>query len=225
MSSLSKHVIHQPKPFRQLIIVTVVAILTFSVQWLVQQTQSTKAQQHIQQLEDENKALAENSKTSILASKQHYSQKLALEQATTKQLQLQISSLQEQVLTLNKELLFYQTVTQGNSSSKLQIRELDLRADPNRADIIRYRIVMTQGKKINKPITGTINVLMNSDNKGTAEQYAIEQHQLNLRHVQVLEGQIKIEDDTTPLTLTVDLIQNKKITLSRTFDWQLTSDN
>ncbi len=225
MSSLSKHVIHQPKPFRQLIIVILVAILTFSVQWFVQQTQSTTDQQHIQQLEDENKALAENSKTSTLASKQHYSQKLALEQATTAQLQVQISSLQEQVLTLNKELLFYQTVTQGNSSSKLQIRELDLRADPSRADIVRYRIVMTQGKKINKPITGTINVLMNSDNKGTAEQYTIEQHPLSLRHVQVLEGQIKIEDDTTPLTLTVDLIQNKKITLSRTFDWQLASDN
>ncbi|NOQ81011.1 MAG: hypothetical protein GQ548_00620 [Methylophaga sp.] len=238
MSSLAKHVIHQPKPYRCLLIVAVTIVITILIQWFlikensehrqkelinVQQkvdsfTQENRIQDKtIQQLELENKQL--------LTKNAEHQSGIAIQQATVQQLQLQLTELQQQVMSLNKDLFFYQSITQGNSSSKLQIRELHLRADDIRTDIIRYRVVITQGKKINKPITGTIKITLNSDNNGIIEQQTLEQHKLNLRHVQVLEGQIKIADNTKPLTLTVDLIQNKKTTLSQTFDWQLAPNN
>lgn len=225
MSLLAKHVIHRPKPLRTVLLLLLVAAITFTAQWLVQQKQSDKIQEHIQQLMDEQQQQQHDNKKSLQLAKKHYAQKLVLERATAEQLQLQIVKLQEQVLTLNKDLLFYQTVTQGTGSSKLQIREFDLRADEEQANLIRYRLVMTQGKKIKKAITGSINIILNVDNNGTIEQHALESQQLNLRHVQVLEGQIKITDNLKPLTIDINLIQKKKITLSRTFDWQLATNN
>jgi len=224
MSSLAKHVIHQPKPHRTAMLVIVVAIITFTAQWYFQQSQAIKQQENVQKLTDEIARLQKHNQQYTFTSDQHYSQ-LSLEQATTGQLRKELSQLQEQVLTLNKDLLFYQSITQGSASSKLQIRELHLRADDAQADIIRYRLVISQGKKVNKAITGTINLVLNNDNNGIAEKQILEQQQLNLRHVQVIEGQIKLTDGIKPISITVELVQKKKTTLSRTFDWQLNPDN
>jgi len=224
MSSLAKHVIHQPKPHRTVILVIFVALLTFAAQWYFLQTQALKQKENTQKLTDEISRLQNHNELYTFTSDQHFSQ-LSLEQATTGQLRNELSQLQEQVLTLNKDLLFYQKITKGSSSSKLQIRELHLSTDNIQPDIIRYRIVISQGKKINKPMTGTINLTLNNDNKGTTEKLVLEQQQLNLRHVQVIEGKIKITDEIKPISITIELIQKKKTTLSRTFDWQLTPDN
>jgi len=224
MSSLDKHVIHQPKPHRTVMLIIAVAILTFAAQWYFQQTQAIKQQENVQKLTDEIAQLQKHNQQYTFTSDQHYSQ-LSLEQATTGQLRKELNQLQEQVLTLNKDLLFYQSITQGSASSKLQIRELHLRADNDQADIIRYRLVISQGKKVNKAITGTINLVLNNDNNGIAEKQILEQQQLNLRHVQVVEGQIKITNGIKPVSISIELIQKKKPTLSRTFDWQLNPDN
>lgn len=222
--SLAKHVIHQPKPHRKVVLVIIVVAITYAVQWFFNQEHFAQQQKEIEQLTAEISRLQKHNQQFTVTSEQHYSQ-LSLEQATTGQLRKELTQLQEQVLTLNKELSFYQSITQGTSSSKLQIRELHLRADNNQVDLIRYRLVISQGRKINKPITGTISLMLNNDNNGTIEQHALESQQLNLRHVQVIEGQIDLANITKPTTLTIDLIQNKKITLSQTFDWKLTPTN
>jgi len=222
--SLAKHVIHQPKPHRKVVLVIIVVAITYAVQWFFNQEHLVQQQEEIEQLTAEISQLQKHNQQFTVTSEQHYSQ-LSLEQATTGQLRKELTQLQEQVLTLNKELSFYQSITQGTSSSKLQIRELHLRADAHQTDLIRYRLVISQGRKINKPITGTISLMLNNDNNGTMEQHALESQQLNLRHVQVIEGQIDLAEITKPTTLTVDLIQNKKITLSQTFDWKLTPNN
>mgnify|MGYP000258702212 CR=1 FL=1 len=222
MSSLAKHVIHQPKPLRTVMLVVFVVILTATVQWLFQQKQTLQQQKHTQELNEQIERLQKHNEQYTVTSEQHYSQ-LSLEQATTGQLRKELTQLQEQVLTLNKDLQFYQSITKGSTSSKLQIRELHLRPDDVRPDIIRYRLVISQGKKINKPITGTINMVLNSESK--LEPQTLKPQKLNLRHVQVLEGKIKLTDDVKPLTITVELIQNKKVTLSRTFNWQLSPNN
>jgi len=224
MSSLAKHVIHQPKPHRTAILVIFVAVLTFAAQSFFKKDQVRKQEDNIQKLTDEISRLQKHNEQYTFTSEQHFSQ-LSLEQATTGQLRTELSQLQEQVLTLNKDLLFYQKITKGSSSSKLQIGELHLSADNIQPDIIRYRFVISQGKKINKPMTGTINISLNNDNKGTAQKLVLEQQQLNLRHVQVIEGKVEITDEIKPISITVELIQKKKTTLSRTFDWQLTPDN
>jgi len=224
MSSLAKHVIHQPKPLRTVFLVVFVAILTATAQWLFQQEQTNKQQKYSQELNEEIDRLQKHNEQYTVTSEQHYAQ-LSLEQATTGQLRKELTQLQEQVLTLNKDLLFYQSITKSSTSSKLQIRELHLRPDDVRPDIIRYRLVISQGKKINKPMTGTINMIVNSDNNSAIEQQTLKPQKLNLRHVQVIEGKIKLADDRKPLTVTVELIQNKKVTLSRTFNWLLSTNN
>ena len=177
----------------------------------------------IEQLKTKNKHIEEQKnqlKTNII----EQSSEEAIQLATTKQLQLQLTDLQQQINSLNKDLLFYQSITQGNSSSKLQIRELHLRADPLQPELVRYRLVITQGKKINSAITGTIKISLNTDDNGAKKQHAIAQHKLNLRHVQVLEGKINMVDKINPLTIKIELIRKKQKKLSRTFDWQLSKN-
>jgi hypothetical protein len=79
--------------------------------------------------------------------------------------------------------------------------------------------VLTQGQKINKPLTGQIKVeVSDADNK----TIQLSEHNLNLRHVQVVEGMIELPKAMTPTSVNVSLIQNKKTTLTQRFDWQFT---
>jgi len=222
----SRHIIQRPKPYRTLFIIIAVAIITYAVQWFFIQDAMQQQIQHREQRQEKltslhkkiNQLTIENEH--LLRRGKRYTQiqaNLAIEQATIKQLRIQIKKEQQHVANLNKELLFYQSITQGNNSSKLQFRELDLRADPEHADIINYRLVITQGKKITKPMTGTINIIFNTSLNDKIE------HQLNLRYVQVIEGQIKLIDNEIPTSITVSLVQKNKTTLSKTFDWQLNS--
>jgi len=224
MSSLAKHVIHQPKPSRTILLIIFVVIISNAVQWLFQQQQQVRQQQDNQQLRDEISRLKTHNGHYTVTTSQHYSQ-LLLEQATTEKLRQKLSESQQQVLTLDREILFYQAITKGSSSSKLQIRELHLRADDVQPDLIRYRLIISQGKKINKAMAGTIRLIVNSDNNGSIEQQTIEAQPLNLRHVQVIEGQIKLKAASQPISVTVELIRKKKTTLSQTFDWLLSSNN
>ena len=223
MSLLAKHVIRQPKPFRCILVVLATIAITATSLWLYQQQTADQLLSQAKMLSEQNKILSsENQQLSNsnqqqaeqLESHQHF---LAIQQATDEQLQLQLTQLQNDIVLLNKELMFYQSITQGISDTKLQIRELLLRQDIAPSDKINYRLVITQGKRINKPITGTIIVTLNK--KG--EHNVISERPLNLRHVQVLEGQIELTDDSTPDSITISLKQKKKTTLTQTFDWQI----
>ncbi len=226
MSSLAKHVIHQPKPFRCTIIVLVTIAFTTSSFWLYQKQTSDQLVSQATLLIDQNKMLLrENQKLNSsnkqqaekIDSHQHF---LAIQQATDEQLKLQLIKLQDELVLLNKELMFYQNITQGSSNSKLQIRELHLSQDITQANKINYRLVITQGKRINKPIKGVVSILLNQDGK----QHVINEHSLKLRHVQVFEGQIELTDNMTPNTITVHLKKKKKTVLTHVFDWKIDSN-
>jgi len=238
MSSLAKHVIKQPRPLRWVGFILAVIATTFAVQWsmnqdssLAQQQQIAKFVQHQQELEQQlqdqitqNKQLRE-SNADLELKQTEQQQHLAIQQATDQQLQLQLVELQNNVITLNKELVFYQAITQGNTSSKLQVREFHLRADDYSANSYRYRLVITQGQKISKALTGTIEIKINSKRNGKSKTIMTKEHPLNLRHVQVIEGQLKIEDNIDPQTITVTIKQKRKTATSQTFDWQIQRDN
>tara|TARA_R110002050_G_scaffold269917_2_gene412531 strand:+ start:71222 stop:71923 length:702 start_codon:yes stop_codon:yes gene_type:complete len=230
MSSLDNYVIHKAKPYRLAIIILIVVIITTISVWFFLKEDSTTLQQNLmfleknlnlsrqntQQLSDERLDLREQNKqlndtTSIQL------QELNIQQATVDQLQQQIVDLQDQVITLNKELMFYQNITQGVKSTELQIKELYLTADAEQSDIIYYRLVITQGKNITKPVTGLVNINIDTDATVLAE------HPLKLRYVQLIEGRLKIADNDQPKSITVTITQNKKPKLTRTFDWQLAS--
>ena len=244
MSSLAKHVIHQPKPYRYVLFIIIAIAISSTIQWyfyqqgnLAYQQQIVELHQSIQQL---NIELKQNDQRNELLNKynvqlddyngqlnnkiqtQHY--ELAIEQATVEHLQQQLDELQQQVITLSKDLLFYQTVTQGNGSSELQIRDLQLRPDKSHTNIIHYRLVITQGKKINKPISGEIILVFNALQDGETAQQTLGEHKLNLRHVQIVEGQLEIADNATAESIIITLKQGKKTLLRQTFDWQLTDN-
>lgn len=147
-------------------------------------------------------------------------QLLAMQQATSEQLQNELHDLQNKVIELNRELLFYQNITQGNASSELQVRELYLRVADDVAGQFHYRIVITQGERITKPIEGTVKLTLNLHDD-SAPTRDVGEHSLNLRHVQVLEGSVKLTDNEQPASLHVQLIQGNKTLAQRTFDWEV----
>ena len=230
MSPFAKHVIHQHQPLRWALIITGVVLITAISIWLyLKPTAQLRLQYRIlqqqhQQLTTDNQKLTEQNQqlTKKFAPQQ---QILAIQKARDTQLQSQLNELQSEVVHLNKELMFYQNITQGSSSSKLQIRELDLRASDSQSDMVDYRLVITQSKKISKPLTGVVTITLNSQNNAENEQLVLGEYQLNLRHVQVFEGQIQLADNSVPESISVTLKQAKKKTLSRTFDWKIDNSN
>ena len=230
MSSLAKHVIHRPKPIRSALIVFFAITITALSFWLYHQNYNERAILKINDLSQKNKLLTTNKQALInengqlleqvqqqatqIESHQHF---VAIQKVTDEQLQLQLSKLQSEIVILNKDLMFYQNVTQGTGDSKLQIRELHLRQDNTQADRINYRLVITQGQRIKSAIKGTVIVTLNKNDKHTT----INEHSLNLRSVQVIEGQIELTDSITPDTISIALKRKKKTTLTQTFDWQL----
>lgn len=237
MSSLNKHVIKQPKPFHWFGFIVAVISITFAIQWYANQN-STQAQlQRIDKLEQVEQELEQKLKFQITENQQlsdvntqlnqqliEQKQHLAIQQATDQQLQEQIVELQNKVINLNKDLVFYQTVTQGNSSSHLQVRDLILLTDDHEADSYRYRVVITQGKKITKALTGTVNISIATKRDDKTNNITINEHPLNLRHVQVVEGQLKITDNVEPEKLIITIKQKKKKNVSQEFDWHV-ADN
>jgi len=227
--SLAKFTIHQHRPFRCIAMIAIAVAATFFVQrysYLTAIQSYSALSQELQQFDEQNKKLqTENetlndsfSKFSNETDIQKY--ELDTQQATILSLEQQVSILQEQTTVLNKELMFYQTLTQGERPNKLQIRELQLHADANDTNIVQYRLVVTQGRKVNQALTGTIEMTLNSS-EDDISPILIAEHKLNLRHVQLIEGQTELDENTTPKTVTIVIKQKQKKSFSETFNWQL----
>lgn len=224
MSSLGKHVIHRPRPYRTALFIISAMLLGAGYVWFYLTASASSVEQELavtkereQSLSLENQKLTERLAT-LTSEFNDQKQYISIQQATDAQLQKRLDELQNKVVHLNKELMFYQTITQGNSSAKLQIREFELhRPSPTQPTQSSYRLVLTQGQKINKPLTGQIKVEVSDANNKTIQ---LSEHNLNLRHVQVVEGMIELPKAMTPTSVNVSLIQNKKTTLTQRFDWQ-----
>lgn len=222
------YVIHHRRPYQCLFLIvlslaiTAAAVWYWSHQWRQQQTENLTAleSQH-QQLVTENQRLTESNQT-LLAELEGIHQMQAMQKASDSQLQTELESLQEQLIQLNKELLFYQNITQGNASSKLQVRELHLRSVQDDPTSFHYRIVLTQGKKIAKAVLGTVELSLTVNSGETTSSRPISEHALNIRHVQVLEGTLKLTENEQPISLQVALKQKTKTLAERTFEWDAT---
>jgi predicted RNase H-like nuclease (RuvC/YqgF family) len=230
MSELPKHVISEAKPYRFLLIIVIAVITTFIAQWFynqkstqgqlkkqVQLKQSlsvldTKLQSMFVELASTTKHAQQLEKALL-----HQKQELEITQATEQALKQQLMEIQSEVLKLNKELRFYQTITQGNSSSKLQVRDFSLRPTST-VQSYDFRLVLTQGRKLKKPLSGEINLTVNYT-EASKHAKAVT-YKLNLKHVQVVEGQLKLTQDIPPDSVTITLIQGKKVLLTETANWQ-----
>lgn len=221
MSVLHPYEIRQRRPFRCLLWIVLVALLTIAGQWYYHQyINAQQAELHAanQQLTSEL-ALLQAQYQAISQTSSSQQQLQTMHQATTTQLEARLQQLQQKVIDLNKELLFYQNITQGTSSSELQVRELQLRADNSDPQLLRYRLVITQGDNISEAISGdvVVSVLANADTPEKAD--IIGEHALNLRFVQVVEGSFSLPAKA-PAQLVVTLTQANKTLTSRAFNWQ-----
>ncbi|PHS25095.1 MAG: hypothetical protein COA83_06360 [Methylophaga sp.] len=227
MSSVAKLIVRQHRPYFYVAILIGAIALTFLIQRYLYLQETQIQQQHIKECKQQDgfyqQLRKKNEEMSTYISRsdtqlENNKYELDLQKATIEQLEQQLSLQQEQLAAFNKELLFYETITQGDRPNKLQIRELLLRSDATDSAIIHYRLVITQGKKINQALTGTIEMIGNISKE---ESSVIAEHPLNLRHVQLIEGQIKILDNNEPESITITIKQKKKTLLSQSFDWQL----
>ena len=221
------YVIHHRRPYRTLLILLITLAISAALLWYwttqwqnEQNAQITALKEQNEQLHAENQNLLEQNKL-LTAQVNDISRMQAMQDATDSQLQSNLERLQNQVIELNKELLFYQNITQGNASSELQIRELHLRPNPDNPSQYFYRIVITQGKKISKAIKGDVLVALQF-NDDKAKPRLINTHGLKLKHVQVLEGTLNIEQNEQPKSLKIELKQGKKTLTTRTFNWKVT---
>lgn len=224
MASLDNYVIRPHRPFRCFFTIVLVAMLLFAGQWFWHtqlsayqtaiEVEKNRLSEQLIDLQTRYKALSE--------SQQSLQQAETMHQSKTEQLENRLQHLQQKVFDLNKELLFYQNITQGNISSELQVRELQLRTDSENPLLMRYRLVITQGENISEPITGTIEVSMSSIADGeTSDSTLIAEHGLNLRHVQVVEGNFEMMANAAiPDHIDVSLKQGDKTLTSRSFEWR-----
>lgn len=222
------YVIHHRRPYQCLFLIvlalaiTVTAIWYWNQHWRQQQTENlTALQSQHQQLMAENQRLTESNQT-LMAELENINQMQAMQRASDSQLQTELQSLQEQLIELNKELLFYQNITQGNASSKLQVRDLHLRSVADDPTLYNYRIVLTQGKKITKAVLGSVELSLTVKSGEMMSSRLISEQALNIRHVQVLEGMLKLTENEQPISLQVTLKQKTKTLAERTFEWDAT---
>jgi hypothetical protein len=225
MSALSKHVIHQPRPLRRLAISLVALIVAMILVWLYVEYKTEQLQQQVNTLSRQNKQLI-NSQNEFALSSQHLSEQLfeqrhhlAIQNELDQELKQQISSLQNEVVDLNRELAFYHNITQGNANTELHVRELELIQDKLNKQQVHYRLVLSQGKKITKPISGKLSLQLVSANKEF--DLPIIEHTFKLRHVQVLTGSITLTDTMQPDAVTVKYKQDNNKSRTQRFDWQL----
>jgi TolA-binding protein len=221
MSSLKKHVIAPEKPLRAKLITLLIAALPAVAVWFYFTEISTVTTDALTKIEREQSILlTENA--SLLKERDQLSDELtqqqfylATEKATDQQLQTRLDELQTKVVELQKELLFYQNITQATTSSKLQIRSINLTPSIN-DDTVKYRVVISQGQKITTPLTGKVVISLTSKDQPSISQ----EHVLNLRHIQVFDGSLTLNEATTPQNITVTVMDKSKTLTTKTFDWK-----
>lgn len=221
MSLLHPHEIRQRRPFRCLLWMAMIVLLVIVGQWYYHRHISVQQAQ----LRAENRQLTAElaelqTKYQALSQIRNSNEQIqAIHQATTTQLESRLQQLQQKVIDLNRELLFYQNVTQGIGSSELQVRELQLRVDSSDTTQLRYRLVLTQGDNISEPISGEVVVGLQADTDIPDKTDIIGEHGLNLRYVQVIEGSF-VRPANAPTQMVVTLTQKGKTLTTRAFNWQ-----
>lgn len=221
------YVIHARRPYRCLLLLIVAIVLMLVAGWFwskewraAQSDKLTSLQSQYEQLVSDNQRLTDENQQ-LASQLENINQMQALQQATDSQLQNELKTMQDQVIALNKELLFYQNITQGNVSSELQVRELHLRPVTDDPASFVYRIVLTQGTRITKAIRGEVLITLNLEGDGEAQSRLLDQHDLKIRHVQVLEGTLKLAENERPESLRIMLRQADKTLTERTFKWEV----
>ena len=219
------YTIHQRRPYRCLLFILLSSALSAVACWFVaqlwhqQQIQQLALLQQQQQTLSHDNAQLTKANQALRASLNSFSQQGAIKAATDEQLSMDVQRLQNKVLELNKELQFYQDITQGDSSSQLQIRELHVSAVAAESNSYVYRLVLTQGARVEKPTEGIIELSLRHGDGDNVTSRLVASHEMKLRHVQVIEGTITLEDEEQAPQWQVQIKRDNTLLSERLFDW------
>lgn len=220
-------ILHIHHPVRLLIgLVLIIILIVMGVRYWVLNTTESQTKALIQlnkaheQLSDDFTKLTEQ-QTALMKELDNTRHAYAFLTETNRQLQAELTDTHQTIMQLNKELLFYQNITQGNVGTELQVRELRVETIANKPQSFSYRLVLTQGKKVTKPLTGSVVITL--DFKDGSSRTLETTHDIHIRHVQVVEGMLELADNETPVTIQVQLKQKKKTISKRDFNWETVS--
>jgi hypothetical protein len=115
-----------------------------------------------------------------------------------------------EIAGLREELGFYRNLASPAArSATLQVQRFTLQRMPG-DNSFRYKVVVVQTRKQDRPVTGEIRVMVTGTRRGKAETFAVPgaggaSAGLKLRTMQELEGELRLPDGFKPAQIKVSL--------------------
>lgn len=235
----SRHVIKEHRPWRgwlfSLLLITVSGI----VGWLLSHQISASPeltspsisspailglQKGFSSLKQENAHLHEQ-----LARTQR---ELEIEQHAHTDLNASLAALQDKVLALRRQLATYKGLMQSLEEQGLHIQALTI-SNTATERLLRYRIVLTQGRRMDRLIQGQAQFTIYGIIKGKSTQFKFghpskKGHSIafKFRYFQILDGELLLPKDFKPTQVKVTLLPKNHPSkpVERTFDWASLKD-
>lgn len=81
--------------------------------------------------------------------------------------------------------------------------------------------MITQGNETSKTFTDTIIIKISARYDGKTHKTMVREHLLNLRHIHITEGHIKIADNVKPKNITIIIKQDAHPNILKISDWDI----
>lgn len=229
MAKIQQHVIRPYSPYRTGFIIGALCILLAAVSWY--SWEQRKALQNFIKANTVFLASAESQKleASELTSKMQNNltlldaaqltaitaqQDLAIQQAENEVLVQQLTSLNNDLFSVEKKLSFYETITA--KSKGLKSHSFTLSPPPADGGNYGYQLIITQGQRADKAVSGRAIIAAVIDGKNVQ----IGEIPFSVDHVQALKGQLVIDPAKLPTAIKITLSVEKGQKTSHTFKWK-----
>lgn len=151
-----------------------------------------------------------------------------IEQEAYKQLETTVTSLQDELLELKGELAFYRGIISPADASKgLNVQSFSLSNGGGRT--YHYKLVLTQILNNTAVASGTVDLVVEGQEKGEAQQYPLRQlskqdeMRFRFKYFQILEGELDLPEGFSPskVSITVKPRTKSHKRLSQSYDWEV----
>ena len=223
-------------PWRVASITALVVVTLLGVAYAMYQRGAATAAGDFNRVQQDNtRLLATNRDLSQELAQLRSSQAIAerdrqVEQQAYKEMQSNVTTLQEQLSQLRGELAFYKgIVTPGGGEVGLRIQRLDV-APSGVARGYRFKLVLTQVAKNDTVIAGTVSIRVEGSRGGELTQLELgslgftdsDPIPFKFRYFQNLEGEIVLPEGFQPIRTLVSVDprgRGSRDKLEKTFDW------
>ena len=229
MAKIQKHVIRPHSPYRTGVIIGILCLLLAGLAWYSWQQHLALQGSISSNNEIRESAASQQQEVDVLASKMENNlsqleaaqlaamiaqQNFAIQHAENEVLLSQLTDLNTDLFAVEKKLSFYETITA--KSSGLKAHSFTLTPPQNGTDHYPYQLVITQGLRVSKPVSGRVMFTAVIDGKNTE----LTDIPFSVNHVQALKGQLTLDPAALPSAIKVTLIVEKGQKTSHTFKWK-----